>query len=143
MLLAIAAALCSRRSARGAHIASDPSITSAAGPVGLDARDEAVREDRALAASSRTDSSTLCVISGITFSSKCPRQPMVTATSLPMTAPRLARASRSSRVHLAGMMLLPGCVAGRRISADAAPRAAAEERMSLAIFDIATAIVLT
>ena len=77
----------------------------------------------------------------ITLSWKLPDWPaMATVASLPMTwAHAMATASGMTGLTLPGMMLLPGCSAGRLISASPVRGPLFIQRRSLAIFVRVTA----
>ena len=95
-------------------------------------------------ASSRIDSSTLRAISGsITLSSKLPVAPAkATAASLPITwAATWIVASGSTGFTLPGMIELPGCRSGRKISPSPVRGPEPIQRRSLAIFTRPTAMV--
>ena len=102
-----------------------------------------VANTRTAAAMMRMDSSRLRAITGsITFSSKLPMAPLkATAASLPMTwAATCMTASGMTGFTLPGMIELPGCRSGMRISPRPARGPLPIHRRSLAIFTSDTAI---
>ena len=95
-------------------------------------------------ASNRMDSKRSCAIIGIiTFSSKFPFAPaQLMVTSLPMTcAHTIMSDSLMTGFTFPGMIELPGCVAGNRISPMPHRGPLPSQRMSLAILKRVTAIV--
>src|SRR6202521_5277597 len=95
---------------------------------------------------SRMLSRRLCAITGIiTFNSKFPFAPdQVMQVSLPMTcAQTIMSDSHMTGFTLPGMIELPGCVAGRRISPMPQRGPLPSQRMSFAILNRLTAIVFS